>query len=430
MKIYQIVIHISLFLCFVVKNYANDTSNVSIKYKKLYHTQQKYLNWVDKKDKEFPMGIPIIAGNKYDGVQIGAALINLKQPVKNVDFTGVLLYGTRSKKINGIADIAYYIQPNNDVLNKIKISANFKSFSYVHEPKNLKYYALKPEVQFDLFSKKNAKITHQLSFKSNLIYEQVSFLNTGFKHNKDATLKRFYANEFAYQFIFKNSNFPFHARITFEQAKQFGKLSIEAQSFIKYQLKKYNTGLHLRFFSGTFLYRNNAFRPRLYPKYGFTMSGTTGINDYKYDDFYFGRNEIEGMASNQIANGNGNMKFISPPVQAYQEGRTMNYLIALNIVADFPVQYVPIKFFADFGYSSDKQINTLQNLPYNKFYYDLGLMFSFLNRGVEFYIPFLVSKEVKELNKTYRPKLGQRISFLIDLEKLNLNKQIRKLHFN
>jgi hypothetical protein len=98
MKIYQIVIHISLFLCFVVKNYANDTSNVSIKYKKLYHTQQKYLNWVDKKDKEFPMGIPIIAGNKYDGVQIGAALINLKQPVKNVDFTGVLLYGTKVKK--------------------------------------------------------------------------------------------------------------------------------------------------------------------------------------------------------------------------------------------------------------------------------------------------------------------------------------------
>lgn len=430
MRNYQIVINIvALLLIFVQKGYGNDTIENPIKHQKLYDVQQKYLNWIDKKDREFPFGIPVVAGNKYDGFQIGAALINLKQPVKNVDFTGVLLYGTKSKKINGMADVAYYIEPNNEVLNQIKIAANFKSFSNSIEPKNYKYYVLNPEIEFKLFSKKKSNITHRLNFQTHLVFEQVGFGIPGFKYNSDSTQRRFYANNLTYSFERNNKNFPFDFNIQFEQARQFMKMSIEANSFIRYQLKDYNTGLHLRFFSGTFLYRNKNFRPRLAPNYGYTLSGTTGVNDYKYDDYYFGRNEAEGLSSNQISNNNGFMKFVSPPMQSYQEGRSVNYIMALNIVLDFPIQYVPVKLFADIGFSSDKQINTIQNLPYNKFYYDAGLMFSFFNRGLEFYLPFLVSKEIKSLNKTYRPKFGQRIAFLIDFEKLSLHKQIRKMKF-
>jgi len=78
--------------------------------------QQKYLHWIDKRIAEFPFGVPVIAYNKYDGVQVGAALINLKQPVKHVDFTATLLYGTRSKKVNGTANVDYYYRPKNSVV--------------------------------------------------------------------------------------------------------------------------------------------------------------------------------------------------------------------------------------------------------------------------------------------------------------------------
>jgi hypothetical protein len=427
MKIYQIVIHISaLWLVAMANAFAQSTDTMTYKYEKLYHVQQKYLNWIDKKDREFPFGLPVIAGNKYDEFQVGAALINLRQPVKNVDFTGVLLYGAKSKKVNGIADIAYYIEPENEVLNKIKIAANFKSFSNTAA---LKYYALKPELEFQLFSKKNASITHKINFRSNLIFEQEKNYFLEFNYNNDSTLKRFYANELTYTFERQNKNYPFSCSIQLEQAKQFLKMGIEANAFIRYQLKTYNTGLHLRFFSGAFLHRNSQFRPRLFANYGYTLSGTTGINDYKYNDLYFGRNERTGFAANQISNGNGYMKFISPAEQSYQEGRTVNYLLAMNIVLDFPVQYVPVKLFIDFGYSSDKQVNIIQNLPYNQFYYDAGLMFSFFNRGLEFYLPFIVSKEIRELNKTYRPKFKQRISFMLDIEKIALHKEIRKMKF-
>lgn len=430
MKIYQIVIHISLYLFSVVGVWAQTTNDSLAKYPKLFNVQQKYLNWIDKKDRELPMAFPVLAGNKYDGFQIGATIINLKQPVKNVDFTGVLLYGTKSRSVNGVADIAYSIYPKKqEILNQIQLHTNFKSFSLDNDPNVQKYYALKPDITFKLFSKKNPLITHLLYWQSNLIFEQVRFYNIGFNHNKDSSIKRFYANELSYSFEYKHKNFPFDLHLCFEQAKQFGKFSVELNSFIKYQLKKYHTGLHVRFFAGTFLYKNDAFRPKLNPNYGFTLSGTTGINDYKYDDFYFGRNATSGFASNQITTSNGYMKLVSPPEQNYQEGRTVNYLLSMNVVADFPIQYVPIKLFFDLGFSADKAIHTIQNLPHNRFHYDLGMMFSFFNRGLEFYIPFLVSKEIRELNRIYRPKIGNRISFMLDLQKLSLHKKIRKWNF-
>ena len=68
------------------------------------------MRFVDKKNRKFPFALPAVAYNKYDGVQIGAVLINLKQPVKHVDFTASLLYGIKSKKVNGTANVDYYIK--------------------------------------------------------------------------------------------------------------------------------------------------------------------------------------------------------------------------------------------------------------------------------------------------------------------------------
>ena len=99
-------------------------------YPKLQAAQEKYLHWIDKRHREFPFGVPAIAYNKYDCVQVGAALINLKQPVKNVDFTASLLYGIKSKKVNGTVNIDYYIKPKKSVVSEIKPSLRFQSFSY------------------------------------------------------------------------------------------------------------------------------------------------------------------------------------------------------------------------------------------------------------------------------------------------------------
>ncbi len=55
MKNYQIVIHIFALLFLNASFiYAQDSLETTIKHPKLYQIQQKYLNWIDKKDKEKP----------------------------------------------------------------------------------------------------------------------------------------------------------------------------------------------------------------------------------------------------------------------------------------------------------------------------------------------------------------------------------------
>ncbi len=332
----------------------NNNSSEEVHFKRLNTVQQKYLHWVDKKNREFPFGVPAIAYNKYDGVQIGAALINLKQPVKNVDFTATLLYGIKSKKVNGTANIDYYIKPKKSVVSLIKPGVKFQSFTYYDYVKPLKYYAIHPELILTLNhrTEKLEKLEHQLSFTSHVILKKdltYNFIDSVTTELKD-TLTHYYVNVLKYTFKRNDKNFPFSATLSFEQTKNFVKTSFEANSFIRYQLKDYNTGIHLRMFVGGFLWRSNNFRFRLYPDVGFNLNGKRGEQDYLFNELYVGRNEQQSFAGRQITRTDGFFK-ISTPFNSIETGQTVDWLMAFNFKFDFPIKYVPLKLFLDLGYS-------------------------------------------------------------------------------
>ncbi len=396
-------------------------------YPKLQKAQQKYLHWIDKKGKEFPFATPAVAYNKYDGAQVGVTFLNLKQPVKNVDFTAVLLYGIKSKKVNGTANIDYYARPKKSVVTLIKPGIRFQSFSYSNYNKPLKYYALSPEVllQFNHRTEKLEKLEHQLLFKNHLLFhkDQVFHLLTP----KD-TVTRFYANIVEYTFNRNDENFPFSATLHFEQSKHFVKTYFEANSFIRYQLRDYKTGVHLRMFVGGFLWRSQDFRFRLYPDVGFNLNGKRGEQDYLYNDFYIGRNEQANFAGRQISKSDGFFK-VNTPLNAIETGQTVDWLLAFNLKVDFPIKYVPLKLFLDLGYSFDNHLNPSNLLPIKGFQYDGGFMLSFWDEGFEVYFPLFYSKEYKTYFKSNAPKFGQRITFLLDMHKLELHKRIRNMKF-
>lgn len=404
----------------------NTTETATIRFKRLHNVQQKYLNWVDKKGKEFPFAVPAVAFNQHDGVQLGAAMINLKQPVKNVDFSGSLFYGLTSKKVNGTASIDYYLRPKKGILTEFKPGVKFQSFTYKNTVKPLKYYAIHPEVIFTLNhrTEKLEKLQHQISLRNHVILKkELTFDYVNETFTKD-TLTRFYANVLNYTFKRNDINFPFSASLNFEQTGAFIKTSVEANSFIRYQLKNYNTGVHLRFFMGGFLWRSNNYKFRLNPDVGFNLNGKRGQQDYLFEDLYIGRSSQQGFASRQLSNSDGFFK-VSTPLNAIETGQTIDWLMAFNLVVDFPIKYVPLKLFLDMGYSFDNHLNPNNLLPVKGFQYDAGFMFSFFDRGFEIYFPLLMSKEYKNYYKSNAPKFGQRISFLLDLRQLELHKKIR-----
>lgn len=404
----------------------NSNTTKEVHFPKLYSAQQKYLRWVDKPNREFPFAVPSIAYNKYDGVQIGAALINLKQPVKHIDFSSTLFYGIKSKKVNGTANIDYYYRPKNSVVSQVKPGIKFQSFSYNAQPK--KYYAFHPEIilTFNHRTEKLENIEHELAFTSHNILKRGNAIDT---LRKD-TLTHYYVNVLKYTFTRKDDNFPFNASLKLEQAAKFSKISLEANAFIRYQLKHYNTGVHFRMFVGSFLWRKIKKPNAGYSLGGFNynLTGTTGVNDYKYENYYFGRNENEDFIANQITANDGFFK-VSAPMQFPAIGQTGNFIFAINTVLDFPIEYVPIKFFFDIGYIYDNVISTNTPPAVKQFAYDGGFLFSFFNRGFEIYFPLFYSKEFKTYYQSNAPKFRQRITFLLDLHQLELHKKIREINF-
>ncbi|MDB5226529.1 MAG: family metallopeptidase [Bacteroidota bacterium] len=410
----------------------NKPGTKEVHYKKLISIQQKYLGWVDRRDKEFPFGVPAIAYNKYDGVQIGAALINLKQPVKHIDFTASLLYGIKSHKVNGTANVDYYIRLKKSVVTLIKPGVKFQSFTWYDHPKPLKYYSISPSIEIVLNhrTEKLEKLEHRISFTNHIVLKKELVYSDGdaIVYVLKDTLTRFYANVFKYTFSRKDDNFPVSASLSFEQTKFFVKTYFEANSFIRYQLKNYNTGVHIRLFVGGFLWRSDNFHFRLYPDVGFNLNGKRGEQDYLYSDYYFGRYEQENFSARQITKTDGFFK-VSTPLNGIETGQTVDWLMAMNFKVDFPIHYVPVKLFFDLGYSYDNHLNPVNLLPVKGFQFDGGFMFSFFDEGFEIYFPLIYSKEYKAYYKADAPKFKQKISFLLDLHKLELHKKIRDMRF-
>lgn len=405
-----------------------------VHFPKLHSLQQKYLHWVDKRNKEFPFAVPAIAYNKYDGVQVGAALINIKQPVKHVDFSASLFYGIKSKKVNGTVNVDYYITPKNSVVTQIKPGLKFQSFTYYDFIKPLKYYALHPELllTFNHRTERLEKLEHQLKFTSHIILKKdLRLVETLIPPVIiEDTLKHYYVNEISYTFKRKDVNFPVSVTWNLEQSGSFVKTSLEAQSFIRYQLKNNNTGVHFRWFMGAFLWRKIKKPNAGYslPGFNYNLTGTTGSNDYKFENYYFGRNENTGFISNQITGNDGFFK-VSTPLQSPAVGQTGSFILALNTVIDFPIEHVPLKLFFDMGFIQDNVLNINTPPALKQFAYDGGVMFSFFNRGLEIYLPLFYSNEFKTYYKSNAPKFKQRITFLFNLHQLELHKKIRDMKF-
>lgn len=403
-----------------------------VHYSRLNKAQQKYLHWTDKRNKEFPFPVPILAYNAYDGMQFGAALINLRQAVKHIDFTASLLYGSQSRKVNGTANVDYYIRPKKSVLTQIRPGVKFQSFTWYDYVKPLKYYAIAPEIEltFNHRSEKLEKLEHRIRFTNHTVLKRdLTYFNTSDStFDLKDTLTRFYANVLNYTFYRNDLNFPLSISLNVEQSRYFVKSYLEANAFIRYQLRQYPTGVHLRFFIGGFLWRSPDYRFRLYPDVGFNLNGRRGEQDYLYEDYYIGRNEQSNFAGRQISKTDGNFK-VSTPLNTIEVGQTADWLLAFNLKLDFPIRYVPLKLFFDLGYSYDNHLNPGNLLPVKGFQYDGGFMLSFFHEGFEVYFPLFYSSDYKMYYKANAPKFRQRVSFLLDLHQLELHKKLRDMKF-
>jgi hypothetical protein len=374
---------------------------------------------------------PVLGGNKYDGFMLGLAFYNRVLLAKKFEFEVVPMLGFRSGDFNWISNFSYHILPKKQKPLDIEIGIHSKSFNMNDRPDDSRFYKLQPFMKVTL-DKSNGYLgpVHALKLRHIRIWEDFYVGNrdtlTGdIRFVKDNAA--FCVNELSYQMSYDHPLYPTQATTNLQFNKDFVKQSFELKQGLRYTEK--GAFVHIRLFAGAFYYRNPDVSFRLNRRFGYNLGGISGRNDYLYDHTFLGRNERNGFLSQQIAMGDGNFK-VQTLNQNPMEGQTVNWLMAANFKVDFPIKKVPVKFFADLGYSVDKVIGPQNLLPVNQFHYDLGLCISVLNEAVEVYFPLAMSENFRTYYKSNLPKFGQRITFMIDMNKINPHRLLRDIPFH
>jgi hypothetical protein len=198
-------------------------------------------------------------------------------------------------------------------------------------------------------------------------------------------------------------------------------------------------GLALRFFAGKFFYTgaktfSSAFETS---RYHLNMSGPNGYEDYTYSNYFFGRNEFEGFASQQMMNRDGAFK-VRTDLLSEKIGRSDDWLSTLNLSTTIPDKInplsllpikIPLKIYADLGtYAAAWK----DDATTGRFLYNAGLQISLIKNLVNIYFPLVYSKVYRDYFKSTVPdkRFLRNISFTIDIQQLTIRKFIPQSPFN
>ncbi|MEZ5015328.1 MAG: M1 family aminopeptidase [Chitinophagales bacterium] len=382
------------------------------------------LNWMFGTDNQHRTTIyytPLVGWNNNDRWMFGLGLWNSTLPAPRWEYVLAPMYAPTTDRFVGQGSLGLNLYPEDGAFKRIRISEHFKSYTaqLVSVPEDdgtqlvsniFRQYV--GAAQFEMRPKyMNRKVSQEFSFR-NIITQAESALpaDVGFGYAYSTETEIY--NELRYTLQNKRVLFPYGLMVRTQQSDDFIKL--DAAVSYKLHYPKTTKGVNLRLFAGTFILKDDA----LSSVYDYVLTGTTSGYDYTYDAMYLGRYAPYGnFLSRQIIDDNGYFKV---PIPTSGINNSDSYIAALNITAEIPV--VPLALFADIGYnpSVDPDFSNVQ--------YDAGVMVKFPFDLFDLYIPLLMSKDLaNQFDDSV--SFGQKISFRLNMNNLNLFEAARKLHF-
>ncbi len=395
--------------------------------------------------------MPIIGGNVYDGTMLGLAIHNNLLPARRFQFQWTPLYGTESGNLVGTANMQYNLFPKTEKIKQVSIGLRSKAFNY-REVNNvltgynttLQYRTIVPYLRLDLMRAHNSKFYQTIQLRSILLEEQGldSSDTTRLEPEKFWTDGRL-INEFSWELGDRRALNPYCLRLALEQGElnffsqdyKYLKLSLETNMDFNYESKR---KIYTRLFFGGFLKNDYKSRNFSYVPFAFNLTGE-GYNDYRYDEYYFGRTENTGIWSQQIQQREGGFKVPFGNAQSENTGRSNEFIFAINLKADLPQDLplnLPLKPYFDFGYFKDTRPKSGKLEFADQVWWQGGLVLEFGKGVFGIYVPIVNSTTLRgtdDLPGLYdqsgRDKWYERIAFTLDLNKLNPWSVVERLQF-
>jgi len=389
-------------------------------------------------DKHNYIGIaPALGYNFYDKFMIGAVIHNYSMPLSRFHFVAVPLYATGSSSFNGIGRAGYtvYTGSKGQRLELAGTVARFTGGSFKDSTGKTNYQPytkIVPSLRYTFANKDpRSHVTKYIQFKTFLITE------TGLSFKRDTIndvdviaypKEKRYVNQL--KLVFENNRvlYPYKIELQTDQGEGFVRTGLTAEYYFNFTK---GGGLNLRFFAGKFFYTGDkTFTTQFQTdRYHLNLSGANGSEDYTYSNYFYGRNEFEGVSTQQIMIRDGAFK-VRTDLLSSKIGKTDNWLSAFNINTDIPKQInplnilpikIPLKIFADVGTYAEAW---KKNAGTGKFLYDAGLQISLFKNTVNVYFPILYSKVFDDYFKSTitEKRFSKNIAFSIDIQNINLKR--------
>lgn len=366
---------------------------------------------------------PALGFNYYDKLMLGAIIHNYSLPFNRFQFIAVPLYATGSKQLNGIGRAGYTWYPGSFFYkSEIGVSAEkFSANTYTNDDgvsARLGFTKVSPYLRLTFNNKDpHSHLTSFIQLKSYFMredglhfsYDSVLMKNVYTVSGSSRTIGQL-------RFVTDNSRvlYPYHSELQFELSKDFGRLAWTGDYFFNYAN---SGGLKVRGFAGKFFYIGRKETLNTDP-FKLNMTAPKGDEDYTYSNYFIGRNEYSGILSQQVMMRDGGFK-VRTDFLSNKTGKTDGWLAALNFVSSFHAA-VPAKLFVDIGTYSDAWDKDA-DVP--RLLFDAGIQLSLLKDVLNVYVPVAYSKVYRNyFRSTPGNNFWQRISFSIDIQKINFKK--------
>lgn len=377
---------------------------------------------------------PLLAFNDYDHIMVGAVIHNFNLPPSPVQFFLAPFYGTLSHRLDGTGGLFWTTYPDQGLQQiRLGITGTRFSTSSATDSSGHKlfggFYKLIPSLRI-VFPQNNPHSTREiaLEWKTYLIGENA--LDHYVQKHADSlyypTAGKYsfrYLNELNFDIRDTRVLYPYKARLQLQQASGFYRINFTGNYFFNYAR---GGGLDLRLFGAKFGYLASGETSGDITRYEPKLTAVRGSEDYTYENYFVGRSEFMGLASQQIMNRDGELHLRTDLFQSLQ-GRSDNWVASLNLRTTLPrqivPQWLPLKLFLDIGTYTQAWGNTP---PTDHFLYVSGLELDLFHDIFHIYAPLVYSSDFSSQLKTVpdQNSLGKKISFAIDIQNIDFRKLI------
>ncbi|MGV6861938.1 MAG: M1 family aminopeptidase [Putridiphycobacter sp.] len=366
----------------------------------------EFLGGDNEPDKTEIWYTPIMGYNVYDKFMIGALFHNITIPSNKFEYLVAPMFSFGRKNVSGFADFKYNYVPAKN-FRMISVGVKGRTFKNELGGYRSEYMVANPYLNLSIGKPRTKKF-----YKQNLLI-QGAYIFTKQYTNIGLTEVSKMGGYAKYNFDYKHRRQTFMAQLKVdaisevESGRQLANLLLNASYKFKYLDKKKKAlkkSIEIRAFLGQNLFRNFSGYEN---QYAFAPGGQTGNQDYFYDRYLMGRNELSGFFSQQRLNNQGGMNTTST------YGTNNNWLFTTNLYIELP--YVPILgVYGDMGLA--------EIADQTEVFYDLGVGVRLFEGNFAAYFPIYESTNMKVPGQKY----DQRIKFVLNLNALNPTEIIKK----